>query len=284
MENTKRNIVHVIVQNPDGTKFIALKSKKFDWLTPVTGGVEEGEIVEEAALREIREETGYQNVVLEKKMPFRLNAEFYAAHKKVNRSVFSDFLFYKLVDLEQKPLAEEEAALHDLVWLPMSDIKTLHPVGELPYILAWMNSGNAVYTGNGTMLNSGAFDGLANEEVVDEILKSINGRKKVTYKLRDWVFSRQRYWGEPIPLIHCAKDGWVAVPDTELPVRLPEVEKYEPTDNGESPLSTIDSFVNTTCPECGGAAKRETDTMPNWAGSSWYFLRYIDPKNDQAFA
>ncbi len=128
----------------------------------------------------------------------------------------------------------------------------------------------------------------------DEALQKTNGRKKITYKLRDWVFSRQRYWGEPIPLVHCPScakasegkenAGWVAVPVEQLPVVLPPVEKYEPTDNGDSPLATIDSFVNTTCPTCGGAAKRETDTMPNWAGSSWYFLRYIDPKNDQEFA
>lgn len=118
----------------------------------------------------------------------------------------------------------------------------------------------------------------------DEGVSAAKGRKKVNYRLRDWVFSRQRYWGEPIPLVQCEKDGWVAVPDEQLPVELPQVEKYEPTDNGESPLSAIDSFVNTTCPTCGGPAKRETDTMPNWAGSSWYFLRYIDPTNDEAFA
>lgn len=118
----------------------------------------------------------------------------------------------------------------------------------------------------------------------DQAIKKSKGEKKVNYRLRDWVFSRQRYWGEPIPLVHCEKDGWVAVPDDQLPVELPQVEKYEPTDNGESPLSAIDGFVNTTCPTCDGPAKRETDTMPNWAGSSWYFLRYIDPTNDKEFA
>ncbi|HRH32165.1 MAG TPA: class I tRNA ligase family protein, partial [bacterium] len=118
----------------------------------------------------------------------------------------------------------------------------------------------------------------------NEAVERAKGRKKTNYRLRDWVFSRQRYWGEPIPLVHCEKDGWVAIPDEQLPVELPQVEKYEPTDNGESPLSAIESFVNTTCPTCGDPAKRETDTMPNWAGSSWYFLRYIDPNNDQAFA
>lgn len=110
------------------------------------------------------------------------------------------------------------------------------------------------------------------------------GAPKVTYKLRDWVFSRQRYWGEPIPIVHCEKDGVVAVPDAQLPVLLPEVKNYEPTGTGESPLAAIEEWVNTTCPECGGPAKRETNTMPQWAGSSWYFLRYTDPKNDSVFA
>ena len=124
---------------------------------------------------------------------------------------------------------------------------------------------------------------------VDDAIEKVGGRKTINYKLRDWVFSRQRYWGEPIPLVHCGTcspetGGWVAVPDDQLPVVLPEVEKYEPTDTGESPLAAIEEWVNTTCPSCGGPAKRETDTMPNWAGSSWYFLRYIDSHNDQAFA
>ena len=118
----------------------------------------------------------------------------------------------------------------------------------------------------------------------DEAIERAHGEKTVRFKLRDWVFSRQRYWGEPIPLVHCEKDGWVALPVDQLPLMLPEVKAYEPTDNGESPLSTITDWVNTTCPTCSGPAKRETDTMPNWAGSSWYFLRYCDPHNDQEFA
>ncbi|MGN0596665.1 MAG: class I tRNA ligase family protein, partial [Ruminiclostridium sp.] len=107
---------------------------------------------------------------------------------------------------------------------------------------------------------------------------------KVNYKLRDWVFSRQRYWGEPIPVVYCEKCGWVALPESELPLKLPDVESYMPTDNGESPLATLESFINTTCPCCGGPAKRETDTMPQWAGSSWYYLRYCDPHNKDAIA
>ena len=110
------------------------------------------------------------------------------------------------------------------------------------------------------------------------------GKEKVNYKLRDWVFSRQRYWGEPIPLVNCPKCGWVPIPEDQLPLVLPQVDSYEPTDDGESPLSKMTDWVNTTCPQCGGPAKRETDTMPQWAGSSWYFLRYMDPHNDKALA
>ena len=140
----------------------------------------------------------------------------------------------------------------------------------------------------GVMVNSGFLTGLSVEDakvkIKDWLEETGKGHRKVNFKLRDWVFSRQRYWGEPIPLVNCPKCGWVAVPEEELPLRLPEVESYMPTDNGESPLSTLESFINTTCPCCGGPAKRETDTMPQWAGSSWYFLRYCDPHNDKALA
>ncbi len=140
----------------------------------------------------------------------------------------------------------------------------------------------------GKMVNSGFLDGLTVDEakkaIVEWLEKEGVGEPKVNFKLRDWVFSRQRYWGEPIPIVHCDKCGYVALPESELPLKLPEVESYEPTDNGESPLAKIDSFVNTTCPRCGGPAKRETDTMPQWAGSSWYFLRYCDPHNDKELA
>ncbi len=140
----------------------------------------------------------------------------------------------------------------------------------------------------GIMVNSGFLDGLTVEEAKKTIIKWLveqkKGETKVNYKLRDWVFSRQRYWGEPIPLVNCPKCGWVAIPESELPLRLPEVESYEPTDNGESPLAKLTDWVKTTCPCCGGPAERETDTMPQWAGSSWYFLRYCDPHNVNALA
>ena len=140
----------------------------------------------------------------------------------------------------------------------------------------------------GTLVNSGFLNGLsvadAKEKMIAYLEEKGIGCAKVNYKLRDWVFSRQRYWGEPIPIVHCDKCGYVAIPESELPLELPEVESYMPTDTGESPLSAMTDWVNTTCPCCGGPAKRETDTMPQWAGSSWYFLRYTDPNNKEALA
>ena len=143
---------------------------------------------------------------------------------------------------------------------------------------------NQAFTGDGVNVNSGPLDGLATPEAKRAITRELEargvGKGAVSYRLRDWVFSRQRYWGEPIPLIHCPADGVVPVPESQLPVRLPDVERYEPTGTGESPLAAIDNWVATTCPKCGGPAKRETNTMPQWAGSCWYYLRYLDPKND----
>ena len=141
---------------------------------------------------------------------------------------------------------------------------------------------------SGKMINSQFLNGLevkdAKVKISDWLSEKGIGTKKVNYKLRDWVFSRQRYWGEPIPLVECENCGWVPIPESELPLLLPEVESYEPTDNGESPLANMTEWVETTCPKCGGKAKRETDTMPQWAGSSWYFLRYTDPNNKNALA
>lgn len=157
-------------------------------------------------------------------------------------------------------------------------------------VVAGGDVSTAAYTNTetGIMVNSGFLNGMDVEDAKKEITAWLKaeglGAPKVNYKLRDWVFSRQRYWGEPIPLVHCEKCGWVPVPEDELPVLLPDVKNYEPTDTGESPLAKIRDWVETTCPTCGGPAERETDTMPQWAGSSWYFIRYTDPHNDEALA
>ena len=151
------------------------------------------------------------------------------------------------------------------------------------------NIDEAAYTGDGEMVNSGFLNGMDNKKdsikkMIDYLTEKGIGEGGVQYKMKDWAFNRQRYWGEPIPIIHCPKCGMVPVPYDELPLKLPNVENFEPGQDGESPLAKIDSFVNCKCPKCGGPAKRETDTMPQWAGSSWYFLRYVDPHNDKTFA
>ena len=157
-------------------------------------------------------------------------------------------------------------------------------------VVAGGNVQEAAYTDivDGIMVNSGFLNGMkvseAKKSIIDWLVQNGVGERKVNFKLRDWVFSRQRYWGEPIPLVKCECCGWVPIPESELPLTLPDVESYEPTDNGESPLAHMVDWVNTTCPKCGRPAKRETDTMPQWAGSSWYFLRYIDPANDKCLA
>lgn len=151
------------------------------------------------------------------------------------------------------------------------------------------NIDEAAYTGDGEMVNSSFLNGMDNKKdsikkMIDYLTEKGIGEGGVQYKMKDWAFNRQRYWGEPIPIIHCPKCGMVPVPYDELPLKLPNVENFEPGQDGESPLAKIDSFVNCKCPVCGGDAKRETDTMPQWAGSSWYFLRYVDPHNDKTFA
>ena len=142
--------------------------------------------------------------------------------------------------------------------------------------------------GDGIHINSGFLDGLNKQDAINKVIKYLEdnhiGTKKVNYKLRDWVFSRQRYWGEPIPMVYCEDCGWVPLDEKDLPLRLPEVEEFTPGENGESPLAKQTDWINTTCPHCGKPAKRETDTMPQWAGSSWYFLRYMDPHNDKELA
>jgi leucyl-tRNA synthetase len=204
-------------------------------------------------------------------------------------------------------VTEEEKKKHEAMWVPEQDVAKTINVIDGPYIWQQFLHPTAM-TDEGIICNSDFLNDLTIEEAAEKIIdwleKNNFGNRKVQFKLRDWVFSRQRYWGEPIPLVYCeacAKNhelrsknngvsvgeglnpGWIPLPKTELPLKLPPVEKYEPTDTGESPLSKIENWVNTKCPQCGGPARRETDTMPNWAGSSWYFLRYADPHNKKDF-
>jgi len=255
----------------------------------IGGGVEGDEDIVAAAKREIAEETGYTDVQFIKQTPMRGHGYFFSNVKDKNYCGHCTGLLFELKSdkREEQKLDEGEKEKFKVTWVDKEKVAPmLHDgIHEAFYRNLLLDE---CYSGEGQMVNSGKYDGMssseAREKIVADLEKAGKGKERINYRLRDWIFSRQHYWGEPIPIIHCEKDGAVAVPDDQLPVELPPVEHYEPTDTGESPLAAIEDWVHTTCPKCGGKAKRETDTMPNWAGSSWYYLRYYDPHNDKAFA
>ncbi len=287
--NVVRRTVHALVRDPKTGNFLCLKWKKQSWTGFIVGGVDDGEDIVDAARREVKEETGYLNLKLVRKMKQVVRGEYFAAHKDENRIAYSSVVLFDLENDKKEKVAMEEFEKHEPIWL---DPKTLSAdnftCAELDIWFNWIKNGEQAFVGDGAMINSGEFDGLNSEEARKKIIGKF-GKQKVSYKLKDWVFSRQRYWGEPIPVIHCencarnnpAGRGIVPVPEKDLPVKLPKVKFYEPTGTGESPLASITKWVNTKCPVCKGKAKRETNTMPQWAGSSWYYLRFIDPENNK---
>jgi leucyl-tRNA synthetase len=281
---TRRN-VHAIVYNPKNGRILGLKWKKHPWTTFPMGGVEDKEDVISAARREVYEETGYKNLKDPRILGGQVMAEYYAAHKGENRISLTTAVLFTLENEDKDDVSVEESDAHETIWMNEKDVneeKMTH--AEMGIWLHRFTNKSQAYTGNGILINSKDFNGKNSEDVKKEITKYVKGNWVNKFKLRDWVFSRQRYWGEPIPVIHCRNCGIVPVPEKELPIKLPKVKNYLPTENGESPLAAITKWVNVKCPKCKGKAKRETDTMPNWAGSSWYYLRYTDPKNKKAFS
>jgi len=285
-----RDTVCVIIKHWSDNSFYCLNWEKFNWKSFVLGGVEAGESGQDAAIREMKEESGFKNIKAIRKIGGETHNSFFAAHKDVNRYAKFNCYLVELADGERIEEEKIDTEFHFGEWIDFNDIdKYINLDNNLWYWWIYKN-GETAFTDidNGKMINSEFLDDLVPEEAIGKMTAWLEekgvGKKAVNYKLRDWVFSRQRYWGEPIPLVHCDKCGTVPLDEKDLPLTLPEVEKYEPTGTGESPLATIDEWVSTTCPKCGGSAKRETNTMPQWAGSSWYWLRYIDSKNDTAFA
>jgi len=301
-----RETVTAIAKRKDG-KILILKWKKQPWISAPIGGVDAGETSEQAAERELLEETGYCGKAV-MVSPITIESHFFAEHKNVWRARYDHPVLLEVDEQSPKPISPKEDALHNVQWMTYEE--ALQAVNfknnrlALELVLHKPHSYEGVsYAEAEQIINSGEFNGLSASEAKEKITETF-GVKKISYKLRDWVFSRQRYWGEPIPLVfceHCAKritkgelrstnegevrnPGWVPVPEESLPVELPVVEKYQPTDTGESPLAAISEWVNVRCPTCNGPAKRETDVMPNWAGSSWYFLRYSNPSNPEVFA
>ncbi len=294
----RRNAQAIVRRERDGAILLLSwkKNQRKDGSFPQTfivGGIEEGEDAVAAMLREIQEETGLTSVRYEETLPLAVHCEYFAGHKGENRYAEEEVLCFVAEGDEPFSYSAEEATKHEPIWVSPDEIRDRVKVVDGAYVWKYLEQPFAMVD-DGVMVNSREVNGMRTQDAKSAMIALLErlgcGRSRVTYRLRDWVFSRQRYWGEPIPLVRCLgscspeTEGWVPVPEKDLPVTLPQVEKYEPTDTGESPLSTMTDWVNTTCPQCSGAAVRETDTMPNWAGSSWYFLRYIDPKNDEAFA
>lgn len=276
--------------DPQQDRYCVLDWKKsgrregLDW---PGGGVEEGETVEQAAVREFEEEAGYKDAVPIRTLPAALSMYYQSSNGKVKRAAKSIVLLQVNSLRQNASLGSEayEQDAYDVHWLTKEELFAAHMNPQNAAIREFV-FGQPIHMGEGVMINSGIYDNLTSDEtrekIVADLEKSGSGHERINYKIRDWLISRQRYWGAPIPMIHCAACGTVPVPEDQLPVLLPDMESFEPSGDGRSPLARDDSFLNTTCPTCAGPAERETDTMDGFACSSWYFLRFADPHNTDA--
>ena len=294
----ERRNVHVFIRNPKDKKILCLKWKKFPWITFPMGGIEKGESIIEAAKREAREETGYKNFKNAKILGGQVRAEYFAAHKDENRVSYTNLVSLELENKEKNSVAEHEHDSHEPFWVELSKLTTDYMVhAEMDIWLERISKEPRSYIGDGILINSGKFDGMDSEKAKSEITKFVNGKTKVQYRLRDWLISRQRYWGPPIPMIYCeycAKEkkgeyppaggmpGWYAVSEKDLPVELPLVKDFRPQGKGKSPLASVKSFYEVKCPACGKKARRETDVSDTFFDSSWYYLRYLTPNNKKS--
>jgi leucyl-tRNA synthetase len=278
-----REAIIAIVKHWSEDKYIALKWKQVAWGTFITGGIEEGQTPETAALAELEEEVGYTDAKFVREFGM-VHGKFYHVPKKTNRNAHAHVVYLELQSDKRTEISSEESVIHEVLWLSKEELGKFLTPDTHQHGLRWLMGEQGIYTAEGTLVNSGPYDRLETPEAKKKITEAVGGKVVTTFKLRDWVFGRQRYWGEPIPMVHCEKDGWVAVPESELPVLLPQTDTFLPGKDGESPLAGMDEWVATTCPACKGPATRETDVMPQWAGSSWYYLRYADPRNAYAYA
>jgi len=279
-----RNMVLVVLYNPKIDKYLTLKWKKLGWIGFITGGIDDGEDNVKSAQREILEETGYKNTRLIRSLG-KTEAYFFAAHKDENRRSNAEHFLFELVDDSQDPITKKEEEQYELEWLSLKELHSVHlQHAESDIILKKIETGDNSFIGGGVLINSRQFDGMSSEKAKWEITKFVGAEKQTQYKLRDWVLSRQRYWGAPIPMISCPVCGYQPVAEKELPIKLPPLKNFKPADDGRSPLAKAKEWLKVKCPKCGGVAERETDTMDTFVDSSWYFMRYTDPKNKEEFA
>ena len=281
----RRSIV-AVVRNPENNTLLSINWGKLGGNLFVGGGRDENEDVVATAEREIAEETGYTNLKLVSQTG-KIYHNYFAHSKNEARRIEAHGLLFDLVDDAQaeQALEADEQGKFTVEWLTPGKVEnTVND--ELHATVYQLLLKDERYHGEGVMVNSGSYDGMRSEEAREKIVVDLaersKGHEKTNYRMRDWLISRQRYWGAPIPIVHCERDGAVAVPEDQLPVILPPVENYEPDGTGKTALGRVEEWVNTTCPTCGGPALRETDTMDGYACSSWYFLRYTDPRNNTA--
>lgn len=279
-ETVERDVVVVIVKHPSEDRYIIVCPKGSEAWSPLMGGVDEGELTEEAAKRELLEETGYHDIKSIRSFDEIYTSEFFAQHKDVNRIAYCKVVRIDLASLDINESAAVDINEQDYKWVTKEEYMSVRDSGGMNECFEIAHGINRDMALEGRLINSREFSGLLTSEAREKMTKAF-GKEKVNYKLRDWLISRQRYWGAPIPIIHCPEHGAVSVPEDRLPVVLPEIENYAPTGGETSVLAGVDEWVNVDCPKCGKPAKRETDTMDGYACSSWYFLRYIDPNNEQ---
>ena len=276
----ERDSVFGIVKHWREDKYYCLNWEKFNWKSFIIGGVEKGESFEEAIKREVKEETGYYDIKSIKEVGFQTFAKFFAKHKDENRNGrFKTFLIELNSDKYKEP-NPEDIKNHKGLWIEKNKVAEFLNLKNNQYLWKIFLNPEA-YTDEGVLINSDKFNEMNSKKAIEEISKYLEskklGKKTVNYKLRDWLISRQRYWGTPIPIIYCEKCGIVPVPEKQLPVKLPEKVKF----GKGNPLTTSKEFVNVKCPKCGKIGKRETDTMDTFVNSSWYYLRYCDSKNNK---
>ncbi len=286
-----RETIIAVVKKPDSDEYLVQNWKQFNWRTFVTGGVEEGEDLITSAKREVTEETGYYDFGNIKVIDQKINSLFFAPHKDVNLNRVATVVLVELNSLNQNEVLSEELDKHESSWIKKEDLlkyidfdASKHDARDSVVAIEFILGNDKPFTGNGSLINSGKFDFITTEQARTEITNFVGGKITRNYRLRDWLISRQRYWGCPIPMIHCEKCGIVPEKEENLPVILPEISDYLPHDDGKSPLAKATEWVNVKCPNCNSDAHRETDTLDTFIDSSWYYTRYIDPKNNNAFA
>ncbi len=284
-ENVERNIVDVIIKHWSEDKFYCLEWHKKKWKSFVVGGVDEGEKIEEAAVREVMEETGYQNIKVIKKIGWEMHSSFFAAHKDENRYAKRNCVYVELVDGEHKAPDLEHTKNHAGIWIEKNKVSEFINLPEIKIYWDMFLNGEKAYTEDGILINSGEFDGLtsmeAREKITAWLAEKDLARKRVNYRLRDWSFSRQRYWGCPIPIVYSPDGEAHLIPEKHLPWTLPEDVDFVPT--GVAPLAKSEELKQRVEKIFGAGWTAEYDTMDTFVDSSWYFLRYPDPHNEEKF-